>query len=204
MSSIGGLKFSDLLGAIAAKSPAPGGGAVACATGALAAALAGMVVAYSLGKKNLAPHQPALEKAAAALATARAMFLELADEDAAAYAAVNDLQKLPEADPRPAREMPAAADRAVQIPMAALAAATNMLRLLEELAPITNRHLRSDLAIAAVLAEAAARAADWNVRVNAPLLSDQPRRESVSREASSMVADAASRCGRVQKQTSDH
>ena len=58
------LSLADYLGALAAKSPTPGGGAVASTTGATAAALAGMVVAYSLGKKNLAPHQPLLEDAA--------------------------------------------------------------------------------------------------------------------------------------------
>ncbi len=197
--SIAAMKFGDLLGAIATKTPAPGGGAVACATGALGAALAGMVVAYSLGKKSLAAHQPPLERAASALGTARAVFLELADEDASAYAAVNELQRLPEGDPRRVADLPGAAERSVQIPMAALAGATTLLRLLEDLAPITNRNLRSDLAIAAVLAEAAARAAEWNVRVNAPLLPDQARRDGVAREASSMVADAAGRSGRVQK-----
>ncbi len=198
MPAIGELKFGQLLETIAAKTPAPGGGAVACATGAIAAALAEMVVAYSLGKKNLTPHQPALERAAATLKNARAVFLELADEDAAAYAAVNELQRLAETDARRRREMPAAAERSVQVPMAALAGAANLLRHLEELAPITNRHLASDLAIAAVLADAAARSAEWNVRVSLPLLADVVRRDEIAREARSLVADAAARCQRVQ------
>jgi formiminotetrahydrofolate cyclodeaminase len=71
---IGATQFASLLAQIAAKSPTPGGGAVACATGALAAALAGMVVSYSLGKKSLAAHQADLEKAAHALENARALF----------------------------------------------------------------------------------------------------------------------------------
>ena len=60
MTSLSSLRFAELLDQIGAKTPAPGGGAVACASGALAASLAHMVVAYSLGKKWLAAHQDAL------------------------------------------------------------------------------------------------------------------------------------------------
>ena len=192
------MAFGGLLDAIAAKSPAPGGGAVACATGALGAALARMVVSYSLGKKNLAEHQPALERAAHTLDNARAVLVELADEDAAAYEAVNTLTKLPETDPTRTRDLPAAAERSVQVPLAALAACVNVLRLVESLGPISNRHLRSDLAIAGLLAEAAARSAEWNVRVNVPLLVNPARREAVAAECRTLLADAAARCRAVQ------
>src|ERR1044071_2665053 len=100
MTTLAATPFAELLSRIAAKTPPPGGGAVACATGALAAALAGMVVSYSLGKKSLAAHQDELERAAHALENARAVFLELAEEDAGAYGLVNELMKLPETDPR--------------------------------------------------------------------------------------------------------
>jgi formiminotetrahydrofolate cyclodeaminase len=62
--------------------------------------------------------------------------------------------------------------------------------LCTDLAPITNKHLFSDLKIAAILAEAAARAALCNVLVNAPLLADNTRREEVINEANGLVAEA--------------
>lgn len=167
---IGQQTVSEFLDSIAAKTPTPGGGAVAASVGALAAALAGMVVSYSLGKKNLADHQPELQAAAAHLARARALMLELVAEDERAYGAVNELMKLPEGDPRRAEELPPAAVAATHAPLAVMAAACDLLRLFERLAPITNRHLRSDLAIAAVLADATTRAGVWNVRINLPLL----------------------------------
>jgi len=162
------LSVGDFLEMVAAKIPAPGGGAVASCTGGLAAALASMVVAYSLGKKHLADHQPRLDAAAAALERARALMMELAEEDAAAYAAVNELSRLPEGDPRRAEQLGPAQAAAIAAPMSVAAGAADLLRLFEDLAPITNRHLRSDLAIAAVLAAATARSALWNVRVNVP------------------------------------
>lgn len=159
--------LGTLLEQIAAKTPTPGGGAVASAVGALSAALAGMVVSYSAGKKNLAQHEPALQEARSRLERARGLFLMLAEEDAAAFGLVNELSRLPEGDPRRAAEMPAAVLASVRVPEATMAASVDILRLMVELAGITNRHLRSDLGIAAELAEAAARSSAWNVLINA-------------------------------------
>jgi formiminotetrahydrofolate cyclodeaminase len=184
------LRLEEFLQHVGSKTPAPGGGAVACSTGATGAALAKMVVEYSLGKKNLAEHQPALTRAAAALSRLSDLFMLLADEDAAAYGLVNELSKLPESDPRRAREYAGAAAAAVQAPRAALAACADLLRLTETLVPITNRHLRSDLAIAGVLGEAAAKAAWWNVSVNLPLITDPERRAAVEAECRAEIERA--------------
>ncbi|MFM9958489.1 MAG: cyclodeaminase/cyclohydrolase family protein [Phycisphaerales bacterium] len=158
------------LDSVAAKSPTPGGGAVAAAVGALSAALAGMVVSYSIGKKNLAEHQVELNDAAAKLTRARGLMLALAAEDEQAYGVVNELMKLPEGDARRVAEVPAAALAATQAPLSVMATACDLLRLFERLAAITNRHLRSDLAIAAVLGDAVCRAGRWNVAINLPML----------------------------------
>lgn len=163
------LTVGALIEGVAAKTPTPGGGAVAGAVGALAAALANMVVAYSVGKKSLEAHDAELRAAAGVLTRAADLMLQLADEDAQAYAAVNAMSRLPEGDP--GRAGLAEAQRAaVQVPMAGLAASVDLLRRFEALAGMTNKHLRSDLGIAAVLAEATARACEWNVRINAPSL----------------------------------
>lgn len=158
------------LAALAAKSPTPGGGAVAPIIGAHAAALASMVVAYSLGRKNLAAHQPALEAAASQLDQARARFLDLAEADAAAYARLNEAMRTPADNPaRGALIGPAALD-AIAPPERVIADGLDLLRLCVALAPITNRYLHSDLAMAGVFADAAARASRWNILVNVPLL----------------------------------
>jgi formiminotetrahydrofolate cyclodeaminase len=197
--SLSSQSVSDFLESLSAKTPTPGGGAAACIAGALGASLAQMVVSYSLGKKNLALHQPDLTRADLTLARARQLFLGLADEDAAAYGLVNELTKLPETDPRRAVELPPAIEASIQVPMAAIAACTDLLRLYETLAPITNRHLHSDLAIAAVLTDSAARASLWNVRVNAALIPDSERRTVLLNQASSAVADAARRRDSVER-----
>lgn len=181
MSTFGSMTVEQFLAATHAKSPTPGGGAVASAVGALAAALAGMVVSYSVGRKSLAAHEGTLRDADGRLVRARGLMLALADEDAAAYGAVNDLMKRPEGDPVRVAELPAALQAAVDAPMATAAAGVDLLRLMVELAPITNRMLRSDLGIAAVLADATVAAARWNVVINAGSVPEGPRRELLAR-----------------------
>lgn len=173
------MPFEQLLSAIGDKTPAPGGGATASAAGALAAALGRMVVSYSVGRKSLAEHRPTLERAERALDRTAQLLLDLAAEDAQAYALVNELQRLPEGDARRQREMPAAVEAAIGAPAAVVAACADLLRLLEQLRPISNEHLRSDLAVAAILAEAAARSGWWNVRINLPLMPEGPKREAL-------------------------
>lgn len=198
MQPIASITFGALLDNVAAKTPAPGGGAVASAAGALASSLANMVVAYSLGKKNLAEHQPTLERASKMLAKAGEILLQLADEDAAAYALVNELSKLPEDDARRQREYPDAVEAAVNVPRAVVGTCCDVLRLLEQLAPITNKHLRSDLAIAAILAEAAAKSGWWNVAVNLTLIEDETARQ-VREEMMGMLEEAGARRVRVER-----
>jgi formiminotetrahydrofolate cyclodeaminase len=197
--TLASIAFGELLEQLGAKTPTPGGGAAACANGALAAALAQMVVSYSLGKKSLAAHQGELERGRDALLRAREVLLELADEDAAAYGLVNELMRLPEGDARRTRELPAALAASIQVPMAAIATSTELLRLCESLAPITNTQLHSDLAIAAVLAESAARASQWNVRVNAAMLGKPEEAARITSDAHRAVEDAARRRAAVEQ-----
>ncbi len=195
--TLASLPLGQLLDSIAAKTPAPGGGAVAGTVGALAGALGGMVVAYSSGKKSLDAFQDALAAAAASLANARTLMLRLADEDAAAYGLVNELSRLPESDQRRTRDLPAASLAAVQIPMAVVATSIDLLRHFDELTAITNPHLRSDLAIAAILAQATARAGRWNVVVNVARIDPSAGARALA-DSASLLRVASSLCDKVE------
>lgn len=196
------MRFDEFLDAVAAKQPTPGGGAVASTVGALAAALAQMVINYSIGKRNLAEHEPDLQSAWRQLERARQALLELAEEDAAAYGVVNQLMKLPPDDARRKRDLPAAVELATQAPLSTTAGAVAMLRLFESLTRITNPILKSDLAIAAILAEATARASAQNVLVNLPTLHDvsgRARMREFKSQLDAVLKDAATLQARVLK-----
>ncbi|MCB9845247.1 MAG: cyclodeaminase/cyclohydrolase family protein [Phycisphaeraceae bacterium] len=196
--AIGALSLGDLLEHIASKTPSPGGGAVASVIGALSAALAGMVIGYSRDKKSLAEHRPVLEQEAGRLSHARSMLLRLAHEDAEAYTWVSELQRLPSDDVR-ASDLPRAIDLAIEAPLASLGLCAEIAHSLEQLVGRSNRMLRSDLAIAAVLAGAAARACLWNVRVNLELLSDASKRTRLHDQAQTLLNTTLARAERVEE-----
>jgi formiminotetrahydrofolate cyclodeaminase len=193
------LTISHILDAVAAKTPAPGGGAVASVTAALAAALGQMVVQYSLGKRNLTEHEPVHRQALETLRTAQHRALALADEDAHAYTRLNVVLKLDANDPRRAREMPDAVNAALAPPRQTAELGLRVLGVLQQLAGRSNRMLASDLAIAAILAEATVRAAAWNVHINLPLVGDQRLRDDLACELAGSVEKARTTCGHIEQ-----
>ena len=172
---------------LGSKTPAPGGGATACLTGALACAQAQMVVEYSLNKKRLVNHQPMLASARDRLANARKILLRLGDEDASAYQMFNELTRLDEAEKRRIQQLPAAVALCADIPLSALATCADAARILEDLPGKTNEHLASDLMISAVLLQAAAESCWHNVQVNLPQL-DQAGAASRREQARTLLA----------------
>jgi formiminotetrahydrofolate cyclodeaminase len=193
------MKFGVLLDAIASKTPSPGGGAVAALTCAVAASLAQMVVRYSLGKKTLAAHDALHRGALEHLQEIANRATELADADAAAYARMNELWRLKEDDPRRQRELAAAVAGAIDPPRQMLNHGLALVRMLSTLPGKTSASLNSDLAIAAALADSAVRSAAWNVRINLPLLNDQPLRRELEAELSAAIDESRRLCAQVEQ-----
>ena len=169
---IAALATGELLAALAAKQPVPGGGAAAGLVLATAAGLGSMVLRYSVGKKAFAAWNDELEAALDTCDRLRLDAIAAADADAAAYAGLSSLWKLAEDDPVRVERWTPAVKAAIAAPRHAMSLAETLLATLETLPERTSRTIRSDLAIAAVLADAAARSAAWNVRINLPLLGD--------------------------------
>jgi len=87
------------LDAAAAKQPAPGGGSVTALAGALAVSMGEMVLNYSIGKKDLAPHAAELQAALAEFGRARAMLAGADGRGSGGVAAMTALRKLPPDSP---------------------------------------------------------------------------------------------------------
>lgn len=162
---------------LAARTPVPGGGAVAGLVTATAASLGGMVVAWSLGKASLADHQTMLSAADEELGVLRSRALIEAERDAEAYGRLNALWGLEKDHPDRLAGWTEAVIGAIEAPGAIMRTADRVLELLEPLPEASAKHLASDLAIAVELAATGARAAERNVAVNLPLLPEGALRE---------------------------
>lgn len=166
----GDLKIAAYLDRAASKEPTPGGGGVAGVVGALSASLGEMVLAYSVGRKDLAEHEERLEGCVRSVHAMRERLLELADADAQAYAVLNSAMKMGKDDPERKTVLAKAALAAARVPLDVIRVTSELVICFEEMAGITNRWLRSDLAMATILAEAVARASRWNIVVNIAFL----------------------------------
>jgi methenyltetrahydrofolate cyclohydrolase len=149
--------------AVAAPEPAPGGGAAAAATAALGAALVAMAARFSRSQLDDA------DEIAARADSLRERALELADEDAAAYAGVLTAFRLPkDADGRRER-VKDALQRACEVPREVAEGAAEVATLAAGVGARGNPNLAGDAATAAHLAVAATRSTLDLVLINARL-----------------------------------
>jgi formiminotetrahydrofolate cyclodeaminase len=184
-------KVGGLLDAIAAKQPVPGGGAVAALTAALSSALGRMVVEYSQGKKAAAGHEAEHAEILAALGRLQADALALADADAEAFTKLSGLWKLKRDDPQRQAAWAGAVAACVDAPRRVMDASLEALDCLDRLSASVGANIRSDLAIAALLAQAGAEAAACNVRINLPLLDDAEEAARLEAETARRLETAA-------------
>jgi formiminotetrahydrofolate cyclodeaminase len=183
------LTLDEFVERLASAQPTPGGGSASAVAASLAAGLVAMVAALSEGRPKYADHAALIARARAAGGELADRCLRLADEDAAAYGGFSAALKLPkesDAD-REARTLAirAAARAAAIAPLGAVEACREIVEHAEALAGRSNANAASDLAVAALLAEAGARGAAANVLVNLPMTGD----EALSTELSARVED---------------
>ncbi|MGB9279737.1 MAG: cyclodeaminase/cyclohydrolase family protein [Pseudonocardiaceae bacterium] len=158
--------FLELL---AARVPAPGGGASAAVNAAQAAALLGMVARYSDGAKY-EQHADLIASVIVNTDELRERALGLVVADAAAFTSVTDAYQLPkDTDELKAVRSAAIAEAltaAAEPPAGVVDTASRLIELAEALLPVGNPNVITDVAAAAEAARAAATTARVNIEVN--------------------------------------
>jgi len=197
-----GMPIRAFQAATASKAPIPGGGSVAGVVGGLAAALGEMVLAFTRGKKKFAEFEPAHAALAERLARARGMFADLTSDDAAAYSLYQEANKC--ADETKEKKTAMALAAAINVPREMTVLALAVLADLQELGANCNRYLLTDLAAAAVLAEATVRLSDYNVRVNAAGMEDKAAADELRQASARDVRRAAEQRQAVEKILSEY
>ncbi len=155
--------LKEYLNELAAKLPAPGGGSAAALTAALGASLVSMVVNFTLGKPKYAAFQDTLKKTLEKSENLRTEFLRLVDLDVQAYSSKNIRD-------------------ALDIPLMVARLCFEGIKLCPPLVTAGNVNLISDVAVAAILLEAAFTSASFNVAINLKSLQDKKLTRKIEKE----------------------
>lgn len=174
------LSVAEFLRAVAAREPAPGGGAVAAMSVALAAALAAMAARFSPGMPDLVEHADLL----------RATVLPLADADADAYGRVLAAYRMPPDAPDRAGRITTALSEAADIPLAIAETGAEAASIGARVFQAGNANLRGDALAAVRMAGAGVRTAAALVRLNLAQADLTDGRERRAEAAVAVVAAA--------------
>ena len=187
----GGESMSGFLASVASSDPVPGGGSVAAHAGALGAALAQMVAGLTIGKKKYSSVEPEMKEAALKAVSLGNTLASLVKRDAEAYSLVSEAYKLPkepaDAAARRTEAVTAALLKAAEVPLETARASVEVAQIAALVAEKGNTNAVTDAGVAALLAEAACKGADYNVRVNVSALEDRSKGANLAAESKQLV-----------------
>ncbi len=162
-----------------------------------------MVAGLSIGKPKYAAYEATLTRCLALGQELAAEFLRLADRDAEAYGAYSAALKLPHDtdEEKETRQVAtrAAARVAADVPWECVKACAPLVVAAEALAGRSNVHAASDVLVAALLGEAAARGAAENVRINLPAIGDETYADTMSQQVGSALHEIAAMVARTRE-----
>ena len=185
--------FAKIVESVAAKTPTPGGGAVAALAAALGIGLAQMVVRFSRGKKANAEREGDLQAAEEFLSHHLQRVLPMAERDCASFDRVSAAYQLP----KDSEEQKGVRNRAIEeamvgamvVPEELLHLVRDVIARLDSVRGCIGKAIASDLGAGCEMLFAAARAAFLNVRINANLVQDRARVETAATRTNAVFVE---------------
>ncbi|NLF48680.1 MAG: cyclodeaminase/cyclohydrolase family protein [Acholeplasmataceae bacterium] len=191
------LSLTAFLDEIDSNSPAPGGGSASALAGALAASLAKMVGALTIGKKK---YETLAEECKLEFVSALQMMGEIKedlhraiDRDTEAFNQVMDAYKLPKSTEEEKafrhQQIQKATLLAIASPEMIATAAQKGLKTMEIILKVGNKNTLSDMGVAVLLFSSALEGAILNIKINLPGLDDRPLAEAYTLKNESMLKE---------------
>ena len=185
----------------ASESPAPGGGSIAAALGALGAALATMVANLSSHKRGWDARWKEFSDWAEKGKAYHVELLRLVDEDTRAFNRVMDAFGLPkgsaEEKAERKRAIQAATRYAAEVPLLVMKSALASMDVIRAMAEIGNPSSVSDAGVGALCARSAVMGAHLNVKINCAGLEDKAFVAEIQATAAELEARAVAQEGEI-------
>ena len=189
------------LDALASREPVPGGGTAAAVTGAHGTALLCMVLNLTVGRRRFRRHEGILRPIQQRLEASRLALLNLADQDAAAYAEVDRCLKLSvhDSSTRASRrtELDRALHTAAAVPLQVADTCRGVLGDTWEVANRGNRTVLSDVMVGTHLLLAAVHSSNVNVHVNLGMATPSAERQALAGDIAGCIKDAVGFSSRI-------
>ena len=167
----------DLIDEVSRDSPAPGGGSVAALSGALGAALGTMVANLSTSKAGFENKKDELGKIAIKGQKVKDSLVEAIDKDTSAFDLVIKAMRMPKdsADERKTRDeaMQEGYKVATNVPLETVEYCKQALEVCHDISKIMDEGMASDVGSGALMANAGAIAAAFNVKINLKEIKDE-------------------------------
>ena len=188
------MTINDFLKIAASSSHVPGGGNVSAVVATLGASMGAMVASLTEGKKGYEEHQETNTAVLKAFMAGIESLKELTQGDVDAFDAYMKTFKLPKETEEEKKIRSAAIQEGVKkatlAPMMICRKSLDLMREAAKLAPFGNKGAISDCGVAAIILEAAIRAAMLSVDINLPSIKDEAFAADILSERGRIFAEA--------------
>ena len=185
------LTFTEFADELASDSPAPGGGSVAAVCVAMSGALSAMVSNLTIDKKGYEKVQTEAKEYGELGQAIKERAISAVDEDTQAFYVMMDAMRLPKKSDEQkafrAKAIENATKDAILIPLKTLEICWDAVQLAAKVEVVGNTNALSDAGVAALTANAGAKAAYLNVMINMGGISDENFVKDVSTKAKDLV-----------------
>ena len=185
--------LADFLDIAASNEPAPGGGAVAALSGALACSMISMVCNLTVGKKKYSDVQDEIEKLLSRTETLRKHFQDLIQQDSEAFSDVMGAMQMPKQSENEStlrkEALQHALQKATHVPLRTMEYSAESVKIAHRVAQIGNKNVISDIGVAAIMAEAALHSGWLSIAANLEAIDDQEFVDRISDHAEQILDD---------------
>lgn len=197
------LSCTDFTEKLASSSSVPGGGGASALAAALGIALGSMVGAFTVGKPKYRDAEPEILLLMKQAEELRKEFLDLIEEDAAAFEPLSKAYALPKDAPGRDETMEQCLRAAAAVPLRIFDLCCRSAKILNGFAKKGSRMLISDAATGAKLCQGALYGAAINVKVNTKLMKDRAYAQKINEHIDEKLACCSAECDEIYQLIAD-